>query len=153
LSNTYTQCHIHFVFAVKFRAASIDSSWEEALHKYITGVVQDNKHKMLQINSMPDHIHILVGIHPNQSFSSLVQVIKTATSKWINAKRLTRSTFAWQGGFGAFSYSKSQLPDIIRYIQNQKVHHQKYNFLDEYKNCLRAFDLEFQEAYIFRDLI
>jgi putative transposase len=153
LPNTYTQSHVHFVFAVKFRAALIQPTWKEELHKYVTSIVHGNKHKMLQINSMPDHIHILVGTHPGQSFSSLVQRIKTETSKWINARRLTPATFAWQEGFAAFSYSKSHLPYIIRYIQNQNIHHRKQSFLDEYKACLKAFDIAFEEEYIFNELI
>ena len=134
-----------------FRLRLIESSWEEQLHKYVTGVVHDNKHKMLQINSMPDHIHILLGVHPNQSFSSLVQKIKSTSSKWINTTKLSASRFAWQEGFGAFSYSKSHVPDVIRYIQNQKVHHEKQSFLQEYRACLTAFDIDFKEDYIFKE--
>jgi putative transposase len=152
MANTYTQIHIHFVFAVKFRSALIHKEWKNDLHKYITGIFQHNNHKMLQINSMPDHIHILIGMRPTQSISSLIQNVKTESSKWINANRFFKSAFSWQEGYGAFSYSKSQVPDVIRYIQNQESHHNKENFLEEYRRLLNAFEIEYEEQYIFKEL-
>src|ERR1051326_2042082 len=119
MANTYTQLHIQFVFAVKYRAALIQKTWKEPLHQYITGIFQNNQHKMLQINSMPDHIHIFVGLRPHQSVSSLIQNVKTESTKWIKEQNLSPS-FAWQEGYGAFSYSKSHVTDVIRYIQNQE---------------------------------
>jgi len=139
MANTYTQLHIHFVFAVKLRAALIQKVWKDELHKYITGIFQANEHKMLQINSMPDHMHILIGMRPTQSISTLIQNVKTESSKWIKEKRFCSSTFAWQEGYGAFSYSKSHVGDVIRYIQNQEEHHKKEKFLDEYLRLLEAF--------------
>lgn len=126
MANTYTQIHIQFVFAVKYRQALIHSSWKEKLHQYITGIFQANQHKILQINSMPDHIHILAGIRPHQSVSALIQNVKTESTKWIKHQELS-PFFAWQEGYGAFSYSKSHIPDVIRYIQNQETHHKKRN--------------------------
>ena len=133
MANSYTQVHIQFVFAVKYRAALISNDWKERLHQYITGIFQKNKHKMLQINSMPDHIHIFIGMKPHQSISLLIQVVKTETSKWIKAQNLCSHSFAWEEGYGAFSYAKSEVADVIRYIQNQEIHHQKETFLDEYR--------------------
>ena len=153
MANTYTQLHIQFIFAVKFRAAMIESSWSESLHKYITGIFQKNDHKMLQINSMPDHIHSLIGLNVNQSISSIIQNVKSESSKWINDQKLTRCKFSWQDGYGAFSHSKSQVPDVIRYIQQQQLHHQNQTFIQEYKAFLEAFALEYDERYIFKDLI
>ena len=152
MANSYTQIHIQFVFAVKYRAALIGNDWKERLHQYITGIFQQNKHKMLQINSMPDHIHIFIGMRPHQSISSLIQNVKTESSKWIKANKLCAHPFAWQEGYGAFSYSKSQVPDVIRYIQNQEKHHQKETFLDEYRKILTLFGLEWDEQYIFKEL-
>jgi REP element-mobilizing transposase RayT len=152
MANTYTQLHIQFVFAVKYRAALIAKEWKNELHKYITGIVQENDHKMLQINSIPDHIHILIGLWPTQSVSSLVQKVKTESSKWIKDKKFCAAQFAWQEGYGAFSYSKSHVPDVIRYIQNQEVHHRKETFLDEYGHFLKAFEIEYDEQYIFKEL-
>ena len=151
MANTYTQLHIQFVFAVQYRAALIHKAWKERLHQYITGIIQNNRHKMLQINSMPDHIHILIGMRPNQSISSLVQNVKAESSKWINDHHLAGSRFAWQEGYGAFSYSKSSLPAVIQYIQNQERRHQKQTFLDEYKSFLEAFEIEYDERYLFTE--
>jgi REP element-mobilizing transposase RayT len=151
MANSYTQIHIQFVFAVKYRNALINCEWKERLHQYITGIFQGNKHKMLQINSMPDHIHILIGMRPHQSISSLIQNVKTESSKWIKEQKFC-SFFTWQEGYGAFSYSKSQLNDVIRYIQNQEIHHRKETFLEEYRKFLKAFEIEWDEQYIFKEL-
>ncbi len=152
MPNTYTQIHIQFVFAVKYRAALIGNEWKERLHQYTTGIFQNNNHKMLQINSMPDHIHILIGMRPHQSVSALIQIVKTESSKLIKENKICSSPFAWQEGYGAFSYAKSQVNDVIRYIQNQEIHHRKENFLDEYKKFLNAFEIEWDEKYIFKEL-
>ena len=151
MPNTYTQIHIQFVFAVKFRAALIQKEWKERLHQYITGIIQANDHKMLQINSMPDHIHIFIGMRPVQSISSLIQNVKTESSKWIKENKFCTAPFAWQQGFGAFSYSKSHVSDVIRYIQNQEVHHKKEIFLEEYRKMLKAFEIIYEEQYIFKE--
>lgn len=119
MANTYSQLHVQLVFAVKYRAALIQKSWQPRLHEYITGIFQNNEHKMLQINSMPDHIHIFIGMRPHQSISALVQNVKTESSKWIKENKFCKSAFAWQEGFGAFSYSKTHVDRVIRYIQNQ----------------------------------
>ena len=152
MANSYTQIHIQFVFAVKYRAAMINKEWKERLHQYMTGMFQENKHKMLQINSMPDHIHIFIGMRPHQAISSLVQLVKTESSKWIKEENLCSHPFAWQEGYGAFSYAKSQVTDVIRYIQNQEIHHRKETFLNEYRKFLTAFDIEWDERYIFKEL-
>jgi len=152
LANSFTQIHIQFVFAVKYRAALIDNDWKERLHQYITGIFQQNKHKMLQINSMPDHIHIFIGMRPHQSISSLIQNVKTESSKWIKDQKLCTHPFAWQEGYGAFSYSKSQVPAVVRYVKNQEMHHRKETFLDEYRKILTAFEVEWDEQYIFKEL-
>lgn len=151
MPNSYTQIHIQFVFAVKYRNAVIDREWKERLHQYITGIFQANRHKMLQINSMPDHIHIFIGMRPHQSISSLIQNVKTESSKWIKQENFCKN-FSWQEGYGAFSYSKSQVSDVIRYIQNQEIHHRKETFLSEYRKFLKAFAIEWDEQYIFKEL-
>jgi REP element-mobilizing transposase RayT len=151
MPNTYTQIHIQFVFAVQHRAALINAEWKERLHQYITGIFQQHNHKMLQVNSMPDHIHILAGIRPHQSISALMQLVKSESSKWIKEERLSSYPFAWQEGYGAFSYGKSQVDTVIRYIQNQELHHRKETFLDEYKRLLKVFEVEWDERYIFKE--
>ena len=151
MANTYTQIFLQFIFAPKFRASLIHASWEDELYKYITGIVQNNKHKMLAINGMPDHIHFIIGFHTTQSISDLMQDVKANSSKWINEKRFIKSRFEWQEGYGGFSYSKSQVNKVIQYILNQKEHHKKTTFMGEYKEFLKKFEIQFDEKYIFRE--
>ncbi len=153
MANTYTQVHIHFVFVTKYRASLINSNWENDLYKYITGIVQSNKHKMIVINGMPDHVHLLVGFRPTQSMSDFMQDVKAGSSKWINDNKFCKGRFEWQAGYGAFSYAKSQLPNVIRYIENQKVHHAKKTFMEEYKLFLDKFEVEYEDKYIFYELV
>lgn len=151
IANSYTQIHIQFVFAVKYRRALIRHEWKERLHQYSTGIFQQNRHKVLQINSMPDHIHNFIGMRPHQSVSSLIQLIKSESTKWVNEQGFCSSTFAWQEGYGAFSYAKSQIDNVVRYIQNQEIHHRKESFLDEYRKYLNTFEVEWDERYIFTE--
>jgi putative transposase len=153
MANTYTQVHIQSIFAVKSRAGLIGLEWENELFKYITGIVQAYNHKLIAINGTPDHLHVLFGMRPTQSLSDLMQDIKGSSSKWINDRKLVRGHFEWQEGYGAFSYSKSELPRIINYIQNQKIHHMKLTFSEEYKEFLEEFEVDYDERYIFKDLI
>ena len=152
MANTYTQIHIHSIFAVQNRQSLIQSSWETELYKYITGIVQNHGHKLLQINGMPDHIHLLIGMRPVQSLSELTQQIKQDSSKWINKQRLVAGRFSWQEGFGAFSHSKSQVQTVITYIQNQKNHHKKKNFREEYIELLEKWEVDYDERYIFKPI-
>jgi putative transposase len=152
MANTYTQIHIQFVFAVKNRKAVIDSAWEDELYKYITGIFKNYDHKMLAINGMPDHIHIFGGIRPKQSLSNLMQEVKQSSSKWINDNKLTLSKFEWQGGFAAFSYSISDISNVINYIERQKEHHKKHSFNEEYKELLDLFEEDYRDIYIFKEL-
>ena len=149
MANTYTQLHIQTVFSVQNWECIIQKSWKDELYKYITGIIRNNNHKLLSINGMPDHIHILFGLRPVQSISDLLQDIKGSSSKWINEKGFVRGRFYWQEGYGAFSYSKSQLQQVIGYIVNQQEHHRKKTFLEEYKELLHDFEIEYDECYIF----
>lgn len=153
MPNTYTQLHIQLVFAVQYRASLIKKIWKENLHKYITGIIQAEKHKLLQINSVEDHIHIFFGMRPHQSVSELTQHVKSESTKWINKQGFCSRPFAWQEGYGAFSYSKSHVPDVIHYVQNQEAHHKKESFLNEYRRLLKAFAIEYDERYVFREPI
>jgi REP element-mobilizing transposase RayT len=149
MSDTYTQLYIHLVFSVKGRNNFIQPNWEMELHKYITAVVQNDRHKMLAINGMSDHIHIFLGLNPAFSISDLVKDIKRASNNWINEKRFIKGRFEWQGGYGAFSYSKSQIDQVCKYILNQKSHHAKFSFKSEYVELLKLFDISFKDAYLF----
>jgi REP element-mobilizing transposase RayT len=151
MPNTYTQIHLHLVFAVKYRAALIQKSWKDELYKYITGIIQNNGHKLLIINGMPDHVHILIGFRTIQSLADLMRDIKQISSLWINENKRTPTKFAWQEGYGAFSYGHSQLKTIIRYIEQQEAHHRKRTFLEEYKEFLELFEVEYEERYIFKE--
>jgi putative transposase len=152
MANTYTQIHIQCVIAVKYRHAIIQPSWKERLQQYMTGIVQNNGHKMIAINSMPDHLHFFFGFRPNQSLSDLMRIVKSDSSEWINNEKLNSSTFRWQEGYGAFSYSRSQIKVVSEYIANQEEHHRKKSFLEEYKQFLKQFEVEHDERYIFKPL-
>ena len=151
MANTYTQIHIQFVFAVKHRDGLIHTSFKDELYQYISGIIKNNNHKLLAINGMPDHVHVLVGMRPTQSVSDLLQDIKGSSSKWINDKKFLRVRFEWQEGYGAFSYAKSEVNSVIRYIQNQEEHHRTKSFKEEYLMLLKDFDVEFDERYIFKE--
>lgn len=152
MPNTYTQIHIHVVMAVKNRAAVILPAWKDRLHQYITGIVQNNGHKLLSINSMPDHLHLFFGFRPTQSLSDLMRLVKGDSSEWINKEKFTPSPFRWQEGYGAFSYARSQVSIVCRYIENQEAHHAKKLFLQEYKELLDRFEVEYDERYLFKPM-
>ena len=137
------------VFAVSGRLSLITSDFKEELHKYITGIVTKQEQKLIRINGMPDHLHILIGLKPAMALANLVRDIKSDSSEWINRKKLARGKFAWQEGYGAFSYGHSQLDTIVRYIINQEKHHRRRSFRDEYLTLLRKFEIEFKEEYVF----
>lgn len=152
MANTYTQIHIQSIFAVKKRSNLIQTEWKDELHKYITGIIQQHDHKLLAINGMPDHLHVFFGMRPTQSLSDLMQDIKGSSSKWINERGFVRGRFEWQAGYGAFLYSKSQVPNVISYIENQEIHHQKKTFLKEYEEFLKKFEVDYDERYLFQKL-
>jgi REP element-mobilizing transposase RayT len=153
MANTYTQIHIQFVFVVKYRDGLIHLSFKDELYQYIAGIIKYHNHKLLAINGMPDHIHVLVGMRPTQSISDLLQDIKGSSSKWINEKKFLKVNFEWQEGYGAFSYSKSQLNNVINYIKNQEQHHSIKSFRQEYLEFLELFEVVYDERYIFKEPI
>jgi REP element-mobilizing transposase RayT len=130
----------------------IQPSWEEELFKYTTGIIKNHKHKMIAINGMADHIHLFIGLHPTQSISNLMQVVKGESSEWINTKGFVNGKFQWQEGYGAFSYGHSQVSQVYNYILNQKEHHKKRSFLEEYTELLQKFDVPYDPKYIFQSI-
>lgn len=152
MANTYTQIYIQFVFAVQNRASLIKENWQSDLYKYMTGIIEQHGHKLFSINGKEDHVHILISMNPKQAPSELMYHVKRSSSLWINENRLCHGKFAWQEGFGAFSYGKSQISTIIRYIENQQQHHLKRTFIDEYIAFLKAFGIEFDERYIYKPI-
>jgi len=149
MPNTYTQLYIQFVFAVQNREALIKESIREEVQRYITGIATNNRHKMLAIYCMPDHAHIFLGLNPNQSISSLANDLKSNSSRWINSNKLCNYHFNWQEGYGAFSYHKSRIASLGKYIYNQQVHHKKRTFKEEYLDLLKEFDVEYNDQYLF----
>ena len=106
--------------------------------------------KLVAINGMPDHVHILVGLKPNLAISALVKDIKVASSRFINDKKWVRGRFSWQEGFGAFSYSQSHMSKVASYIENQERHHARRSFKDEYLSMLKSFQIEHDEKIPFQ---
>jgi REP element-mobilizing transposase RayT len=147
--STYSQIYIQVIFAVKGRDSLISLSWEAELYKYIAGIITNKGQKLVSINGMPDHIHILIGMKPNCCLSDLVREIKKSTNTFIKEKKFTRFNFQWQDGYGAFSYSHSALDNVIKYIENQKEHHKKTSFREEYVEFLNKYKVEYKDEYLF----
>lgn len=149
MAGTFSQIYIQIVFAVKGRESLINASWEEELYKYMTGIVQNKGQKMLAINGMPDHIHVFIGMKPSCCLSDLVREIKKASNEFVNEKKFSKFKFQWQEGYGAFSYSHSNLDNVVKYVLNQKEHHKKKSFKEEYLEFLEKFEIEFKDEYLF----
>jgi putative transposase len=149
MANTYAQIYIQIVFAVEGRQNLIDPQNKNELQKYITGIVTKQGQKLIAINNMPDHFHLLIGMKPTIALSDLVAAIKASSSGFINDSRWVQGKFRWQEGFGAFSYSHSQLGTVIRYIQNQEKHHARSSFREEYLKLLKRFNVAHDERYVF----
>jgi putative transposase len=149
MANTYTQCYFHLVFVVRNRNALIRKEWKDELEMYITGIVQNHRHKMLAIGTMPDHIHIFLGYNVNQLLPDLVEEIKTSSNSFIKEKRLSKFKFEWQKGYGAFTHSHSQIDPVAKYVLSQEEHHKKKPFKEEYFEMLKKNNVEFKEEYLF----
>ncbi len=152
MANTYSQIYIQVVFAVQGRQSLISPDRKEELHKYITGIVTRQGQKLLAVHCMPDHTHVFIGLRPGMCLSDLVGDIKTGSTNHINENRWVPGRFSWQEGFGAFSYSHSQLTEVISYIRNQVEHHRRKTFREEYLQFLKKFGIEHDERYIFKSL-
>jgi REP element-mobilizing transposase RayT len=148
MANPYYQISMQLVFAVKHRDALIKDDFREELHRYIGGILVNQKHKPLAINSMPDHIHIFFGMHPCD-IPALIRDIKSDSSTFVNEKKLSRFKFQWQEGYGLFSYSMSHRSNVIEYIDNQQDHHKKILFREEYLAFLKEFGVEYNPKYVF----
>jgi putative transposase len=149
MANTYTKCYFQLVFAVKNRDALVKREWKDNLEKYITGIIQNHHHKLLAIGAMPDHIHILLGYNLNHLIPDLVEEIKTSSNAWIKRERLSKYYFAWQQGYGAFTYSHNQIDGLVKYILTQEEHHRRISFKEEYLDILIKNEIEFKNEYVF----
>src|SRR2546428_11072619 len=150
MANTFSQIYIQTVFAVSERQSLIKPEFKKDLYKYITGIVRNQGQKLISINGMPDHVHILIGLRPAMALADLVREVKADSTNFINGNKWVHGRFSWQEGYGAFSYGHSQLDTIIRYIQNQEQHHRRRSFKDEYLAWLKKFEIPFEEKYIFQ---
>lgn len=148
MANTYSQIYIHVIFSVKGRENLIVNQWKDDLYKYITGIIRNKNQKLIIINGMPDHLHLLIGLKPDKSLSDLVRDIKNNSTNFINEKSFVKGKFSWQEGFGSFSYSDSQLDLIVNYIRNQETHHKKKTFKEEYIEILEKFKIEYDIKYL-----
>lgn len=153
MANTYHQIYLQTVFAVKYRNAVIDKTWRGQLFGVIGNLINEANCKTILVNGVEDHVHCLIGLKPVISVSELMKTVKAKSSKYINDHSLTAERFEWQEGYGVFSYGQSQLDMIYKYIQNQEAHHGKKSFKDEYVEFLRKFKIEFDEKYVFQDLV
>lgn len=149
MADSFSQLYIQIVFAVSGRRSLIDKSWKDDLHKYISGTITNLGHKSINVNGMPDHIHILTGLKPTMSISDLVREVKANSSKFINEKKITHGKFNWQNGYGAFSYSRSQIQQVYDYIENQETHHKKKTFREEYIELLERFQISIEKKSLF----
>jgi putative transposase len=151
MASTLTQINIHFIFAVKGRENALHDDYRDELHRYISGIINKRSNLTLAINSVSDHIHIFVGLHPMQAPGLLMRDIKSASSAFINKKRTANRKFNWQDGYCAVSHSQSQRPQVIRYIKNQQKHHRMKSFREEYLELLQKFEIEYDPKYVFEE--
>ena len=149
MANTYTQLRTHLIFAVKGRQHLIPKQHKDEVEKYMTAVLQKRKHKLLAIYCMPDHTHIFIGQHPEQSISKIVEQVKSAATKFIKQQTWMPFKFEWQRGYGAFSHAKSNTDQVVKYILNQEEHHKKKSFREEYLQILNNLDIKYEEQYLF----
>lgn len=152
MAGTFTQIYIHAVFAVKGRENVLRKPWRDELFKYMCGIVNEKGQKPIIVNGVEDHVHLLVGLRPSMNISDLIRDVKNSSSKFINMKGFIPGKFAWQSGFGGFSYSQSQLSKVYGYILNQEKHHSKRSFRDEYVELLKRFEVEYDERFLFKGI-
>jgi putative transposase len=149
MANVYTRIYLQLVFSPIRHENVIPAKYQEELQKFTTGIIQNKKHKLLAIKYMPDHVHIFIGYQPSQPLPDLLRDIKANTSRFINEKKWLFGKFQWQEGYGAFSYSHSQINNVIQYIMSQEEHHKKSSFKDEYLKLLEKFDIDYEPEYLF----
>lgn len=149
MANTYTQLYVQYVFSVKGRQSLIREEFRDELEKVICGIVGNYKCKVYAIYCNPDHTHLFVGMHPTLSPSKLMEQVKSGSSTWLNEKKYLQGRFSWQDGYGAFTYSKSHIDQVVKYILNQPLHHKKQTFREEYLLLLEKFEVDFDMRYLF----
>lgn len=153
MANTYHQIYLQFIFAVKYRSAVLDKAWRSKVQGVIGNLINETGCKTIIVNAVEDHMHCFVGLRPAVSISELMKIVKGKSSKYINDHSLTSERFEWQEGYGVFSYRQRDVDQIYNYVKNQEAHHQKQTFRDEYLDLLKEFEIEYDEQYLFRELI
>ena len=153
MANTYHQIYLQTIFAVKYRNAIINKSWKGDLLGVIGNLINETNCKTIIVNGVEDHVHCFIGLKPVVSVSELMKTVKAKSSKFVNDHKLTDERFEWQEGYGVFSYGHSQIDKVYKYIKNQEAHHKKQTFRDEYLDFLKKFNIEFDEKYIFQNLV
>ncbi len=153
MANSYSQIYLQAVFVVKYRAALLDKSWRPTIQAVIGNLINETGCKTIIVNGVEDHMHCFFGLKPVISVSELMKVIKSKSSKYINDHNLTKERFEWQPGYGVFSYRQRDIDQIYNYVKNQEIHHQKKSFKDEYLELLKEFEVEYDEQYLFQELI
>ena len=149
MAGTYTQIYIQVVFSVKGRQNLLQKSWRDEVFKYVSGIIKGKNQKPIIVNGVSDHVHFFIGLRPPMSISDLVRDVKNNSSKFINENNFTKGKFYWQEGYGAFSYSHSQINQVYQYVLNQEEHHKQRTFREEYIEFLKEFEIEFDEKYLF----
>lgn len=152
MANTYHQVYIQVVFAVKYRAAVLDKKWRKDVFAVIGNLINETGCKTIIVNGVEDHVHCFLGLKPTVSISELMKTVKAKSSKYINDNSLLLNRFEWQEGYGAFSYSHSQIENVYNYIKNQEAHHSKETFSKEYVKILDKLEIPYDERYIFEEL-
>ena len=153
MANTYSQIYVQIVFAVKYRKALLDKAWRSQVFGVMGNLINETNCKTIIVNGVEDHVHCFVGLKPAISVSELMKIVKAKSSKYINDHSLTCERFEWQTGFGVFSYSQIDIERVFKYIQNQEEHHRSKKFKEEYLELLKEYQVEYDEQYLFEDLI
>ena len=153
MANTYHQIYMQTVFAVKYRKAVLAKAWRSQVFGVIGNLINEANCKTIIVNGVEDHVHCFLGLRPAISVSELMKAVKAKSSKYINDHKLTPERFEWQEGYGVFSYHQSLVDTVFKYIRNQEEHHRVQTFGDEYLGLLNEFKIEYDEQYIFHELV
>ncbi|MCU0748155.1 MAG: IS200/IS605 family transposase [Akkermansiaceae bacterium] len=148
MANTFTSLHYHMVFSTKNRERWITSEVEERIWAYLGGIAKENKVHPIQIGGIEDHVHLLLGAPASLAPSKIAQLIKGGSSAWIHETFPNMKRFAWQDGYGVFSVSKSNIPEVVDYIRGQREHHRTRTFQEEYIAFLKRHEIQYDERYV-----
>jgi putative transposase len=148
MANTYTSLHYHLIFSTKNRERWISQDIEQRIWEYLGGIARQNDMKALQVGGIEDHVHLVVGISPTLAVSKALQLLKGGSCKWIHDTFPNLAHFGWQDGYGAFTVSRSQLPEVINYVAHQREHHRTRPFQEEYRTFLEKHGIEYDERYV-----